>query len=129
MTIYIVLFSSSLLGGFAIIIRNFFRFKHILDNEQKRELAQRNSFFYEFEKYVACPLKAVWQNKFIPVFYKEVEKAAHQFRIYTLKMENKLLKFNNYIKGKRVIKENAIPSEYMQKLNAFKQNEFSRASE
>lgn len=123
MTIYIVSLAFSGLGILFITIKNFLKFDRIY--KQNKEIAREigNSlFFSEIEKYIVFPVKNFLETKFIPFIFKKTEKIAHQIRIYILKFENKILKFNNYIKGKRILKENGIPSDYVQKLNGFKQD-------
>lgn len=116
MATYIVLISFSGVGSIVIIARNFFKFKHLLNSENSINHFDNHSVFGGIEKYISLPMKKIWDNKFIPFFYKEIEKFGRKFRIYVLKVENKVFQFNNYIKGKRIIKENGTPSEYVQKL-------------
>lgn len=116
MSTYIYLMAFS--GFFSVIIlaKNFLRFKNLEYKEM--DFSNHVSFFSEIEKYIGAYLKNFWANKFIPAMFKEIEKLAHQFRIYMMKVENKLFKFNNYVKGKRILKENSVPSEYVRKLKS-----------
>lgn len=122
MDTYIILLSFSGLGSIAIITRNFFKFRGVLNSESNIRGLNNHSIFRGIEKYISAPLKQIWDKKIIPFFYKEIEKFGRKFRIYILKAENKIFQFNNYIKGRRIIKENGTPSEYVQKLNGFKQD-------
>ena len=73
--------------------------------------------FSEIEQYIILPIQNFIHNSLIPFIYKKIEKISRSFRIYILKLENKMFKFNNYIRGRRIIKENgAATSEYLQKL-------------
>lgn len=124
MTIYIVLLFFSGAGSAAIIARNILRMHRIYQkNGQDFDLAVVYSFFDEAEQRVVVPIKNFWEYRFIPFIYKEVEKFSRQFRIYILKLENKLFRFHGYVRGKRIIKENGTASEYMRKLNGFKEEE------
>lgn len=117
MIIYFIFLSLSGAGSLFIIIRNFARFQNFEQTDDEIALLKHRSFFHEAEKYIAEPLKFFFENRFIPFLYKKIEKSAHQARIYILKFENKILKFNNYIKGKRILKTNGEPSEYIKKIN------------
>jgi len=117
MTIYLIFLSLSGSGSLFIIIRNFARFQNLHEDSEEIALLKHRSFFHEAEKYIAEPLKIFFENRFVPFLYKKIEKIAHQARIYILKFENKILKFNNYIKGKRILKINREPSEYIKKIN------------
>lgn len=117
MIIYLIILFLSGAGSLFIIIRNFARFQNLEQNDEEIALLKHRSFFHEAEKYIAEPFKNLFENKFTPFIYKKIEKIAHQARIYILKFENKILKFNNYIKGKRILKTNGEPSEYIKKIN------------
>ena len=117
MIIYLIILSLSGAGSLFIIIRNFARFQNLEQNGEEIVLLKHRSFFHEVEKYIANPFKNFFENKFIPFVYKKIEKIAHQARIKILKFENKILKFNNYIKGKRILKTNGEPSDYIKKIN------------
>ena len=123
MSIYITLLFFSGAGGAVIIIRNFLKVRYLTQREQGLKYHAARSFFGEIEKHFVIPLKNFWETRFIPVFYKKIEKISGWFRIYILKFENKIFKFNSYIRGKRIIKENGNASDYMQKLNGFKKEE------
>lgn len=123
MTIYIVSLAFSGLGILFITIKNFLKFERIYKkNKETMPGAEHSLFFSELDKHIIFPIKNFLETKFLPLIFKKTEKIAHQARIYILKFENKILKFNNYIKGKRILKENGVPSEYVQKLNGFKQD-------
>lgn len=122
MSIYIILIFFSGAGSAALIARNILRTRRIYQNGQDFDLSGVYSFFDEAEQRVVVPLKNFWEYRFIPFIYKEVEKFSRQFRIYILKLENKLFRFHGYVRGKRIIKENGAASEYVQKLNGFKEN-------
>lgn len=117
MIIYLIILSLSGAGSLFIIIRNFARFQNFEQDDEKIALLKKRSFFYEAEKYIAEPFKNLFENKFVPFVFKKIEKIAHQARIHILKFENKILKFNNYIKGKRILKTNSESSEYIKKIN------------
>lgn len=121
MTIYLILLSFSGLGSIFIIVKNYLKFNDVFEEEAARHITLQ-IFFREFENHIAAPIKNFLETKFVPLLFKKTEKISHQARIYILKIENKLLKFNNYVKGKRQIKENGNASEYVQKLNGFKNN-------
>lgn len=121
MTIYIyiiLLFFSGALS-LVIIVRNFFRVFRAVKNGENINLNQDYSVFDKADQYIAAPLKLFFESRFLPLFYKEIEKIGRQSRIYILKIENKLFKFISYIRGKRIIKEGGNPSEYIQKLGGF----------
>lgn len=117
MTIYLIILSLSGFGILFIVIKNFVKFQNIYDDREKITLLYHRSFFHEAEKYIAEPIKLFFKKSFIPFVYKKIEKIAHQARIKILKFENKILKFNNYIKGKRILKIGGEPSEYVKKIN------------
>ena len=121
MEIWIILLFFSAAGSAALIVRNLSRLHYLYRNEKKSDV-KTQPFFSEAEQYIVIPIKNFWEGNFIPFLYKEIEKISRQFRIYVLKLENKLFKFNSYIRGKRIIKENGTSSEYLQKLNGFKEN-------
>lgn len=123
MNILLTLLFFSGAGSAVIIIKNLLRARRFEKNGENINFKNLPSFWSEAEQYIVEPLKHIIHNHFIPTVYKEIERISGWFRIYILKLENKLFKFKSYIRGKRIIKENGnAASEYLQKLNGFKQN-------
>ncbi len=123
MAIYVILLFFSGILSLTIIARNFFRVFRAAKNGEDINLNQNYSVFDKADKYIAAPIKFFFENRFLPALYKEIEKFFRQSRIYILKIENRLFKFINYMKGKRIIRENGNPSEYIQKLNGLNESE------
>ena len=130
MIIWIVLLFFSGAGIATILAKNLLTLRHLKLNEENLERLNFRAFFSEIEQYIILPIQNFIHNSLIPFIYKKIEKISRSFRIYILKLENKMFKFNNYIRGRRIIKENgAVASEYLQKLNGFKQNGIDKEPE
>jgi len=122
MAIYIILLSFSGAGCAFIIVKNFLRYEKNLQNGGA-EKPVNYSIFVEIEKKIIIPAKNFFDARITPLIYKRAEKIIRKSRIYILKIENKILKFNNYIQGKRALQDNGKTSEYVKKLNGFKKDE------
>lgn len=63
-----------------------------------------------------------WKNYLIPLFYKITERALFKMESITKKIQSKLKRFSNYIKGKRKINNSSASSEYWEDVIEFKNN-------
>ncbi len=82
-------------------------------------------FWSDFHTLIVAPTVRVHQEKVRPKTYKEIEKLARRFRIIVLKTECLLLRFSEYIKGKRTMPPscNGHRSHYWEQLNNRQQGE------
>lgn len=107
--------------GMAIIV-----FRH-LDKAKvvtKEEMASNLSLGRFLMKDIYCSAKnylgCIWKNYFLPFFYKITEKILLRLEGTTKKIEDRLTKLSNYIKGKRKIKNSTANSEYWGDIIEFK---------
>lgn len=93
----------------------------VLKTVSKEEISFRydslSPFWNEFYDLFVAPTIRAYQEKVRPAAYKEIEKLARRFRIIVLRFECLLLKFSEYIRGKRVMSSNGHKSHYWEQLN------------
>jgi hypothetical protein len=87
----------------------------------KEEILSRHDsakpFWSEFHSLFVVPTIRVHQEKLRPTTYKEIEKMARRFRIILLRIECLLMRFTDYIRGKRMMATNGHKSHYWEQLN------------
>ncbi|HEY4510307.1 MAG TPA: hypothetical protein VJJ73_00535 [Candidatus Paceibacterota bacterium] len=98
----IIVFSISLFGMASIIMKHAPRAR-IMGGELHSALRSTRPFFRDYYEIIIVPLLNFWKEIGYPHILKEVEKKISRTRIYILKIENNLLRFRDYVRGKREI--------------------------
>lgn len=80
------------------------------------KINETQDFWSDFYELLIIPSIRFYQGKIIPFLLKEVEKIARRLRIINLKLECLLLRFTNYIKGKRELQNGKCSSAFWQEL-------------
>ena len=96
----IIVFSISLFGIASIIMKHAPRAR-IMGGELHSALRSTRPFFRDYYEIIIVPLLNFWKEIGYPHILKEVEKKISRTRIYILKIENNLLRFRDYVRGKR----------------------------
>lgn len=74
------------------------------------------SFYFSVMRFFVC----FWKNYLTPLFYVITEKALFRLEGITKKIQSKIIRFSNYIKGRRKIRNSAANSEYWGDVIEFK---------
>lgn len=120
MTTLLILFLISFVGLAVVLGRGISRLKAIPKEEFLPRYNETKPFWSDFYELVVVPASRVHQEKVRPKVYKEIEKLARRFRIIVLRIECLLLRFSEYIRGKRVMPPNGMngrKSHYWEQLN------------
>lgn len=119
MIFFLILLLISVSALAALLIRALLRQKAFTKEETLYHSAR--PFWNDFRDLFAAPAIRVQQENVRINVYKEIEKMARRFRIITLRLECLLMRFTEYIRGKRVMAANghkpACRSHYWEQLN------------
>lgn len=106
------------IGGLALLsVKRFLILKTVSKEEILSRYNSAKPFWNEFHDLFVVHVIRVHQEKVRPTVYKEIEKLTHRFRIIVLRIECLLLRFSEYIRGKRVMSSNGHKSHYWEQLN------------
>lgn len=124
MIFFIILLVVALIGLIIIFSRHYISIKNFSDKELLSRFGETVPFWNDFYDFFVVPAARVHQEKVRPATYKEIEKLARRFRIIVLRVECLLLRFSEYIKGKRTMpcNGNGHKSHYWEQLNNCKNN-------
>ncbi len=103
MIVPIILFIISLAGLAFVLSRGFLRLRAIPKEELPSRYNETRPFWGDFYELFVAPTIRVHQDRLRPTTYKEIEKLARRFRIIVLRIECLLLRFSEYIRGKRTM--------------------------
>ena len=117
MTIPLILFLISFAGLAIALVRGILRLRTIPKEELLIRYNETKPFWSDFYELLVVPAARVHQEKVRPKVYKEIEKMARRFRIIFLRIECLLLRFSEYIRGKRTMQNNGHKSHYWEQLN------------
>ena len=110
----------SIVALVALLAPGFFRIKDLKKEEIQASLNSAKPFWLDFHNLFVIPIVRVYQENVRPTTYKEIEKMARRFRIITLRIECLLMRFTEYIRGKRTVACNGHKSHYWEQLNSCK---------
>ncbi len=117
MIFFLILFLISC-GALAMFLyRDLPRLRALSKEEFYSRYNSRQPFWQEFHDFFVVPTIRIHQEKVRPAAYKEIEKLIRRFRIIVLRVECLLLRFTEYIRGKRVMSSNGHKSHYWEQLN------------
>ncbi len=123
MIVPIILFIISLAGLAFVLSRGFLRLRAIPKEELPSRYNETMPFWGDFYELFVAPTIRVHRDRLRPTTYKEIEKLARRFRIIVLRIECLLLRFSEYIRGKRTMPAKGInghKSHYWEQLNSCK---------
>ena len=89
-----------------LLMRDLPRLRALSKEEFFSRYNSAKPFWQDFHDLLVVPTIRFHQEKARPAAYKEIEKLARRFRIIILRVECLLLKFSEYIRGKRVMSSN-----------------------
>lgn len=118
-TLTLIIFFSGL-GMSYLILHAFKEVRMMPEAEFLSKLKQTLPVFSDFNQHLVAPMVNLWKTAVLPAIYKEFEKLISHFRINLLKIEGRLLRLTNYIRGKRKIQSNSQSSPYWKDINDFK---------
>lgn len=117
MIFFLIIFLVSCGVLFALLMRDLPRLRTLSKEEFFSRYNSAKPFWQDFHDLFVVPTIRFHQEKARPAAYKEIEKLARRFRIIILRVECLLLKFSEYIRGKRVMSSNGHKSHYWEQLN------------
>jgi hypothetical protein len=100
-----------------LLAKNFLSLKSLPKEEILSRFNSAKPFWNDFNDLLVAPTVRVHQEKVRLATYKEIEKLVRRFRIIVLRIECLLLRFSEYIRGKRVMPSNGHKSHYWEQLN------------
>ena len=95
----------------------FLRVRNFSKEELLNRLGETNSFWSEFHGFFVSPVVRIHQESLRPKIYKEIEKLTRRFRIVALRVECLLMRFSEYLRGKRTMQGNGHKSHYWEQIN------------
>jgi hypothetical protein len=117
MIFFLILLLVSCGGLVALLMRGFPRLKTFPKSELLSRCDSAKPFWQDFYEFLVVPAIRIHRENVRPTAYKEIEKMARRFRIVVLRIECLLLRFAEYIRGKRVMSSNGHKSHYWEQLN------------
>ena len=117
MIFFLILLAISVSVLIALLAPSFLRIKGLKKEEIQAGLNSTKPFWFDFHNLFVAPAVRVHRENVRPTTYKEIEKMARRFRIIVLRVECLLLRFSEYIRGKRVMSSNGHKSHYWEQLN------------
>ena len=120
MSIFITTAVLSAIGIIFIIVRHLDYVRNAASEDFSRRIRGTKSLRKTLREWILIPLIKIWDDKMRIWLYGNIEKGAHKFRGVVLKIERRILKFTNYIRGKREIGKNRNHSEYWKDIHNFK---------
>ena len=118
MTFFLILFAFSFIGISALLLRGFSIIGEISEEELLSRRALSKPFWDDFRKLIVAPTVRIHREKVLPKTYKEIEKLTRRFRLIALRVECLLMRFSEYIRGKRIMADtNDHKSHYWEQLN------------
>ena len=117
MIFFLILLVISVVALIALLAPSFLSIKDLRKEEMQVGVNSEKPFWVDFHNLFVVPVIRVHQENVRPTTYKEIEKMARRFRIIVLRIECLLLRFSEYIRGKRVMSSNDHKSHYWEQLN------------
>ncbi len=96
--------------------RGFLRVRNFSKEELLNRLEENDFFWSEFRGFFVSPVARIYQENVRPKTYKEIEKLTRRFRIVVLRSECLLLRFSEYLRGKRTMQGNGHKSHYWEQI-------------
>jgi hypothetical protein len=107
MIFFLIILIVSFSATTTLLMRRSVRLKGITRDELLERIAATRPFWMDFYEMFFVPAWHVYQEEVRPFIFKEIEILARRFRIIVLRVECLLLRFAEYIRGKRVISSNS----------------------
>ncbi len=117
MIFFLILLAISVVALALLLVPGFLRIKDLKKEEIQSGFSSTKTFWIDFHNLFVVPVVRVHRENVRPTTYKEIEKMARRFRIIVLRIECLLLRFSEYIRGKRVMSSGGHKSHYWEQLN------------
>jgi len=117
MIFFLILLAISVAALVVLLAPSFLRIKDLKKEEIRASIDSTTPFWLDFHNLFVVPVVRVHQESVRPTTYKEIEKMARRFRIITLRIECLLMRFTEYIRGKRTVATNDHKSHYWEQIN------------
>ena len=117
MIFFLILLLVSSAAVIALFAKDYSRVKSLGEEEISSRLDSTKPFWSDLHNLFVVPTIRVHQERVRPTAYKEIEKMARRFRIVALRVECLLMRFTEYIRGKRTLQSNGHKSHYWEQLN------------
>ncbi len=117
MIVFLILLTISIVVLAALLVPSFLRIKGLQKEEIQASFNSTKPFWVDFHNLFVVPVVRIHQENVRPKTYKEIEKMTRRFRIIVLRIECLLLRFSEYIRGKRVMSSSGHKSHYWEQLN------------
>lgn len=91
------------------------------DEEIEARLHSSLSVRTDLKEQILEPAKAKFYREHLPAFWRALEKQVRKLRMVTLRLETRLARLSDMLRGKHINMEVAEKSEYWQALNGAKQ--------
>ncbi len=129
MTAFISIFLLSA-GGFSFLFwRKLSRVRGLRDEEIEARLHSSPSVRADLKEQILEPAKAKFYKQHLPAFWRVLEKQVRKMRMVTLRMETRLGRLSDILRGKHINMEVSEKSEYWQALNGAKSGNGKAAAE
>lgn len=118
--LYLGLFIITFSGAAALFMRHFAKVKNLSPEELSFALTSSSSVRAEFSKRYLIPLRSRFYEVHLPAFWRWADKMVRRARVLVLKLETKLGRLSDKLRGKHINLEVEEKSEYWQTLNGAK---------
>ncbi len=122
MIFFLILLIASFSLAVSLLGRRSLRLKGVSESEILSRIDETKFFWTDFYEMFYIPTFRFYQEKTRPFVFKEIEKLTHRFRIIVLRTECLLMRFGEYVRGKRVVSPNGHKSHYWEQINNCKNN-------
>ncbi len=122
MIFFLIFLIASFSLAASLLVRRSLRLKGVSESEFASRLTETKPFWLDFYEMFFIPAFRAYQEKARPFILKEIEKLTRRFRIIVLRTECLLMRFGEYVRGKRVVSPNGHKSHYWEQINNCKNN-------
>ena len=128
MTAFVSIFLLSI-GGFLFLFwKKFSLVKDLHGEEIEARLHSSPSVRAQLKERILEPAKVKFYEQHLPAFWRVLEKKVRKMRMVTLRLETRLARLSDALRGKHINMEVSEKSEYWQTLNGAKQNGNGKAA-
>ncbi|MDP3785155.1 MAG: hypothetical protein Q8R12_03745 [bacterium] len=119
---YLGVFIVSSLAAGIIFMRRFSGVREFSSEELSSALTASPSVRAEFSERYLIPLRDNFYEHYLPAFWRWADKMVRRARVLVLKLETKLARLSETLRGRHINLEVEEKSEYWQSLNGAKNN-------
>lgn len=128
MTAFVTIFLLSAGGLSFLFWKKFLLVKDLSDEEIEARLHSSLSVRADLKEQILEPAKARFYEQHLPAFWRVLEKQVRKMRMITLRLETRLARLSDMLRGKHINMEVAEKSAYWQALHGAKQNGNGKAA-